>query len=188
MAVKGVDGFDRTTPVAGPTNIEARQGAKRSRGGAKLWTVAVAVFKSELYRFLRQDRPTDEDLDAGAAWPAGYVHLPKGLDAERVKQLVAEQLVTVKTRRGFDKLEWQKLRARNETLDCRVYARAAAWVAGVDRFTDGRWAQLEAQLAARRARTRNAACRRRRRARQAGASYRPVPHRRRVATSSWMTE
>lgn len=43
MAIKGVDGFDRTTPVAGPTNIEARQGAKRSRGGAKLWTVAVAV-------------------------------------------------------------------------------------------------------------------------------------------------
>ena len=56
MAIKGVDGFDRTTPVAGPTNIEARQGAKRSRGGARLWTIAVAVFKSELYRFLRQDR------------------------------------------------------------------------------------------------------------------------------------
>ena len=101
------------------------------------------MFKSELYRFLRQDRPTDEEIAAGVAWPAGYVHLPQGLDAERVKQLVAEQLVTVKTKRGFDRLEWQKLRARNETLDCRVYARAAAWVLGIDRFADGRWAQLE---------------------------------------------
>ena len=106
------------------------------------------MFKSELYRFLRQDRPTDEDLAAGVAYPAGYVHLPKGLDAERVKQLVAEQLVTVKTKRGFDRLEWQKLRARNETLDCRVYARAAAWVLGIDRFAEARWKQLEDQLMA----------------------------------------
>jgi phage terminase large subunit GpA-like protein len=188
MAIKGVDGFDRTTPVAGPTNIETRQGARRSRGGAKLWTVAVAVFKSELYRFLRQDRPTDEDLATGATWPAGYVHLPKGLDAERVKQLVAEQLVTVKTRRGFDKLEWQKLRARNETLDCRVYARAAAWVAGIDRFTDGRWAQLEAQLRGHAGEDAERSLSPQAARQQAGASYRPLPHRRRVATSSWMTE
>ena len=74
------------------------------------------------------------------------MHLPRGFDAERVKQLVAEQLVTVKTRRGFDKLEWQKLRERNETLDCRVYARAAAAVVGVDRFDDRRWDDLEATL------------------------------------------
>jgi hypothetical protein len=33
-------------------------------------------------------------------------------DAEWIKQLVAEQLVTVKTRRGFTRLEWQKLRER----------------------------------------------------------------------------
>jgi phage terminase large subunit GpA-like protein len=60
-----------------------------------------------------------------AACPAGTVHLPRGIDAEWVKQLVAEQLVTVKTRRGFTRLEWQKLRERNEALNCRVYARAA---------------------------------------------------------------
>ncbi len=83
---------------------------------------------------------------AGAAIPAGYLHLPKGAEAELVRQLVAEQLVTVTTRRGFQRLEWQKLRERNEVLDCRVYARAAAWIAGVDRWTDEKWRDLEAQV------------------------------------------
>ena len=95
----------------------------------------------------------------------------------------------MKTRRGFDKLEWQKLRARNETLDCRVYARAAAWVAGIDRFTEGRWAQVEDQLVVTRSTDTaephgsppigRAA---------AGASSRPAPPRRQVAPSSWLTE
>ena len=33
-----------------------------------------------------------------------------------------------------------------EALDTRVYARAAAWIAGVDRWPEARWADLEAQL------------------------------------------
>src|SRR5262245_16049572 len=90
--------------------------------------------------------PTDEDIAAGAKFPAGYVHLPRGADAEWVKQFVAEQLVTVKTKRGFSRLEWQKLRERNEALDCRVYARAAAWIAGADRWTENTWRDLEQQV------------------------------------------
>ena len=74
------------------------------------------------------------------------MHLPNWADGEWLKQLTAEQLVTVKTRRGFTKLEWQKLRERNEALDCRVYARAAAWIAGADRWPEARWADLEAHL------------------------------------------
>jgi len=146
MAVKGVDGFDRSTPVAGPSFVEARRGAQRTRSGVRLWTVSVAVFKSELYRALRLEAPTDEALAAGAGFPAGYVHLPRGLDAERIRQLVAEQLVSVRTRRGFERLEWQKLRERNEMLDCRVYARAAAWLTGIDRFSERTWRTLEQQL------------------------------------------
>jgi phage terminase large subunit GpA-like protein len=75
-------------------------------------------------------------------------HLPNWADGEWLKQLTAEQLVTVRTRRGFSKLEWQKLRERNEALDLRVYARAAAWIAGADRWPEARWADLEAQLGA----------------------------------------
>ena len=48
--------------------------------------------------------------------------------------------------RGFARLEWQKMRERNEALDTRVYARAAAWIAGADRWSEARWADLEAQL------------------------------------------
>ena len=92
--------------------------------------------------------PTDEEIAAGARCPPGYVHLPNGTEAEWLKQLVGEQLVTVKTKRGFSRLEWQKLRESNEALDCRVYARAA-WIAGADdRWTEAMWRNLEQQVGA----------------------------------------
>jgi phage terminase large subunit GpA-like protein len=144
--VKGVEGFNRASPVTGPTYVDATVAGKRLRRGARLWTVATSTFKAETYRYLRQERPTREDLEAGAAFPPGTIHLPDWADGEWLKQLTAEQLVTVKTRRGFSKLEWQKLRERNEALDLRVYARAAAWIAGADRWSEARWADLEGQL------------------------------------------
>ncbi|MCA3671480.1 MAG: phage terminase large subunit family protein [Methylobacterium sp.] len=144
--LKGAEGFNRAAPVVGPSFVDVTEAGKRLRRGARLWTVAVATFKSETYRYLRLVRPTDEDILAGARYPGGYVHLPRGLEAEWVKQLVAEQLISVKTRRGFQKLEWQKLRERNEVLDCRVYARAAAWIAGADRWADEKWRDLEDQV------------------------------------------
>jgi len=146
--VKGVDGFNRAAPVIGPTFVDASEGGKKLRRGARLWTVAVATFKSETYRFLRLVRGTDEEIAAGANDPPGYIHLPRGTEAEWLRQLTAEQLVSVKTRRGFQRLEWQKVRERNEVLDCRVYARAAAWIVGADRWSEARWRDLEAQLGA----------------------------------------
>jgi phage terminase large subunit GpA-like protein len=35
---------------------------------------------------------------------------------------------------------------RNEALDCRVYARAAASIYGMDRFAERQWRELEALL------------------------------------------
>jgi phage terminase large subunit GpA-like protein len=131
--VKGLEGFNRSSPVSGPTYVDATERGKRLRRGARLWTVAVSTFKAETYRYLRLDQPTDEEREAGAAAPPGTIHLPSWTDSEWCKQLVGEQLVTVRTRRGFARLEWQKLRERNEALDCRVYARAAAWIIGADR-------------------------------------------------------
>ena len=60
--VKGVEGFNRASPVSGPTFVDATDGGKRLRRGARLWTVAVSTFKAETYRFLRLDRPTDEEI------------------------------------------------------------------------------------------------------------------------------
>ncbi len=144
--VKGAEGFNRAAPVSGPTFVDATAGGKRLRRGARLWTVAVSTFKTETYRFLRLPRPTSEEVEDGAAFPPGTVHLPGWADSEWIKQLVAEQLVTVRNRRGFAKLEWQKIRERNEALDCRIYARAAAWIAGADRWGEASWADLEDQL------------------------------------------
>ena len=145
--VKGLEGFNRASPVTGPTYVDATIGGKRLRRGARLWTVATSTFKAETYRFLRQDRPTREEQDAGTSCPPGTIHLPEWAEGEWLKQLTAEQLTTVKTRRGFTKLEWQKLRERNEALDARVYARAAAWITGADRWPDAKWEELARQLA-----------------------------------------
>jgi phage terminase large subunit GpA-like protein len=108
--------------------------------------VAVSTFKTETYRFLRLDRPTEEDMAEGVVFPPGSIHLPSWVDNEWLKQLTSEQLVTVRNKRGFSKLEWQKMRERNEALDCRVYARAATWIAGIDRWSDDKWRDLESQF------------------------------------------
>jgi phage terminase large subunit GpA-like protein len=159
--------------------VDATEGGKRIRRGARLWTVAVSTFKAETYRFLRLERPTADELASGASFPPGTVHLPDWVDDEWLKQFVAEQLVTVKTKRGFARLEWQKLRERNEALDCRVYARAAVWIVGADRWSEARWADLEAQLGVADAQDETRA--------EAGA-IRPVgrPVRRRSVPSSYM--
>ena len=63
--------------------------------------MATSTFKAETYRFLRLDRPTPEEITAGASFLAGTVHLPSWTDSEWLKQLTAEQLITVKSKRGF---------------------------------------------------------------------------------------
>ena len=146
-SVKGVEGFNRSSPVSGPTYVDVTDAGKRLRRGARLWTVAVSTFKAETYRHLGLPRPTKEELAEGVQFPPGTVHLPDWVDSEWLKQLVAEELVTVRTKRGFARLEWQKLRERNEALDCRVYARAAAWIVGADRWSEARWVDLETQVA-----------------------------------------
>ncbi len=144
--VKGLEGFNRSSPVSGPTYVDATEGGKKLRRGARLWTVAVSTFKAETYRFLRLDRPTQEDMAEGVVFPPGSIHLPSWVDNEWLKQLTAEQLVTVRTKQGFSRLEWQKMRERNEALDCRVYARAAAWIAGVDRWSADKWRDMEVRM------------------------------------------
>lgn len=57
-----------------------------------------------------------------------FVHFPKGqatVDAEFFKQLTAEVYQSTTAANGEKKWQWQKIRDRNEALDCAVYARAA---------------------------------------------------------------
>lgn len=142
MAVKGVP---RGAALIGtPTAIDVSQGGKKLRRGIKVYTVAVSIAKLEFYNNLRKSADVGED-GLTTVFPAGFVHLPK-IDAEFIQQLCAEQLITRRDRNGFPVREWQKMRERNEALDCYVYARAAASAAGLDRFEERHWRELERQL------------------------------------------
>jgi hypothetical protein len=52
---------------------------------------------------------------------------------------MAQQLVKVRTKRGFARLDWPKMRDRNGALHCRACARVVAWVAGADHWSEARW-------------------------------------------------
>ena len=142
MAVKGVA---RGAALIGtPTAVDVSKGGKKLRRGVKVYSVAVGIAKLEFYNNLRKSADVGED-GVQTTFPVGYVHLPK-IDAEFIQQLCAEQLITRRDRNGFPIREWQKMRERNEALDCYVYARAAASSAGLDRFEERHWRELERQL------------------------------------------
>lgn len=147
LPIKGVPAYDRLIPVSGPTKVELAASGIRLKGGLNLWTVSVSFFKREFYKQLELAKPTDEERARGVAFPAGYVHVSTAASDEWTKQCVAEQQVVVRTRQGFaSRTEWRPLRARNEALDMRVYARAAVWHAGADRWSERTWRDLEEQL------------------------------------------
>jgi phage terminase large subunit GpA-like protein len=142
MAVKGV--AKGAALIGTPTAVDTNQAGKKLRRGIKVFNVAVGIAKLEFYNALRKPAGVDED-GVKIRYPTGFVHLPK-VDAEFVQQLCSEQLVTRRDRNGFPVREWQKVRERNEALDCYVYARAAAAAAGLDRFEERHWRELERQL------------------------------------------
>ena len=142
MAVKGVP--KGAALVGTPTAVDLSQGGKKLRRGIKVFSVAVGIAKLEFYNNLRKCADVLEDGNT-LRYPTGFVHLPK-IDAEFVQQLCAEQLITRRDRNGFAIREWQKMRERNEALDCYVYARAAASTTGLDRFEERHWRELERQI------------------------------------------
>ncbi len=142
MPIKGIAGG--AALIGTPTAVDATASGKKLRRGIKVFPVAGGIAKLEFYNNLRKSAEVAED-GTTSIYPAGYVHLPK-VDAEYLQQLCAEQLITRRDRNGFAHREWQKMRERNEALDCYVYARAAAAAAGLDRFEDRHWQELEKQL------------------------------------------
>lgn len=131
IPVKGQD--EQATMVTSPRFVDvALSGKKVGRIG--VWHVGVSLIKSELYGWLRLQKGED------GSTPYGYCHFPQR-DANYFKGLTAEQM-EFRLVRGFRKYQWVKKFDRNEPLDCRVYARAAAEVFGISRFTDEVFEQL----------------------------------------------
>jgi phage terminase large subunit GpA-like protein len=119
------------TLLGTPKAVDVMANGKRAARGCKVWIVGVSSAKAEFYGWLRLPMPNKE---AGQAFPPGYCHFPEHGE-DYFKQITAEQRVSVKTRNGFPRLEWQLQPGReNHWLDCRVYARAAAYRAGLDRM------------------------------------------------------
>jgi len=143
LVVKGDSRAPSLLGAAAPVDV-GPQGARIKRG-IRVWPVNSGMAKEELYRWLRLDRRTDEDIEKGNIFPPVFCHFPKYSD-EYFKQITAEQLVT-KLVKGYRRHEWQKMRERNEALDCRVYARAAAGRIGIGRFQEKHWTELERRVA-----------------------------------------
>lgn len=127
-----------------PQAREAKVNGKRAQRGVKIWHIGLNIAKSELYGFLRMERPDDAD----APMPQGWCHFPQ-YDEEYFKMLTAEQTVArFDKRRGTTRYEWVKKRERNEALDCRIIARAVASQCGADRWTEQHWQEREGAIGA----------------------------------------
>jgi phage terminase large subunit GpA-like protein len=99
--------------------------------------VNVSAIQIETYGWLQLDAPAP-----GAPTPAGWISLPAVGD-EFLRQLCAKALVR-KVVKGVERREWVNVIRRDEATDCRNYARAAAHLVGLDRFTEADWRGLEA--------------------------------------------
>lgn len=115
FAIKGIPGWGR--PIV--EKPQRKQSGKNSRK-VDLFRVGVDEGKLIVMRRLAATVGAGERTSG-----PGYCHTPTDRDAEWYKQITAEKLVT-KYVKGQPYREWHKPdRARNEALDCRVYAYAA---------------------------------------------------------------
>lgn len=134
IATKGVE--SQVSVIGTPSKVEVLRNGKPLKSGVKVWPIGTSTAKSELYGWLRRRLP--EDPEEGL--PHGWCHFPE-YGEEFFKQLCAEQLQNTIDRRGYPRFEWVKTRPRNESLDCRIMARAAAALVGMDRWSPERWAE-----------------------------------------------
>jgi phage terminase large subunit GpA-like protein len=132
-----IKGKDTLTMMFIPPKVVqyTRQGAKVN--SVRVYHVGVSMIKSELYGYLKQVRNDD------GSYPKGYCHFPE-YNSEFFKGITAEKLERKTDSKNFNVFTWVKSYKRNEPLDCRVYARAAAAIFNMDLFNDDHWAHLVA--------------------------------------------
>ena len=126
---------DRVVPVKGqdslgmvfssPKTVDITRAGKRV-GRVRLYGCGSSFLKSELYSWLRLEK------DENGVAPPCYCHFPQYAE-HYFRGLTAEEQVK-KIVKGYTVYEWHKKYERNEPLDCRVYARVAASIIGLDRL------------------------------------------------------
>jgi phage terminase large subunit GpA-like protein len=137
LAIKGQE--NGVALLGMPTSADVTRAGKRTRRGIRVWPMNVSMAKSELYGWLRQERPSE-----GEPFPPGWCHFPQ-MPIEFFRSLTAEQYV-FRVHKGFRRGEWVKVRERNEALDTRNYARGAAERVGLSRMTEADFVKLEREL------------------------------------------
>lgn len=133
FAVDGRQTYPQMVGQPKPAFVTTRGKAKKAMG--RFWPVGVSMIKQELYGWLKQELPKD-----GEDFPYGWCDFPQ-YDEAYFRGITAEEMVPT-IRRGFRRYEWQKVYDRNEPLDCRVYARAIASIAGIERWDQETWDEL----------------------------------------------
>jgi phage terminase large subunit GpA-like protein len=103
--------------------------------GVRLWYVGTDTAKDLIYGRLQVSQPGP-----------GYVHFPRDLPATFYTGLTAESRVPVRTARGIDYRWVNAKRARNEPLDCTVYAVFCTHALGLHTRTQREWDRLQAAV------------------------------------------
>lgn len=138
MAIKGKSTGVVLVESPRTTDLKIRSDYVRNNG-MKYYPVAVSLAKEELYSWLLLAQPKE------GAYPRGFCHFPSNYEEEYFKQLTSEEKKRV-VRNGIATYAWEKIRERNEALDLRVYARAAAFLLGVDKFSEEDWNTIRTSL------------------------------------------
>jgi len=135
FAIKGAT--MRGKPILSkPSKVDVSIHGKTIKNGAEVWLVGTDTAKSLIYSWLKVTDPAGD----------GYVHFSKELSETFYQQLTSEKLRT-RYVKGYPVLEWVKPSgARNEVLDCSVYALAAFWMLGLNRWRASQWKQLEEKI------------------------------------------
>lgn len=104
-----------------------KRASKNNKARVNLFSIGVDTLKDMMFARLRVATPGP-----------GYVHFPKTVDPQYFRQITAERVIT-KYIKGFPVRAYHKdPSARNEALDCFVYALAALVALNVD------WPRLQA--------------------------------------------
>jgi len=111
-------------PVSPPKQIDYSRNGKKI-GRLKQWNVGVNKLKAELYSWLNIEPISDKENNI--IYPPCYCHFPQYAQ-NYFEGLTAEQWIEKRQL-------WVKKYERNEPLDCRIYARAASVVMGLDRMS-----------------------------------------------------
>lgn len=131
MPIKGANVSDSIVSRAKP--IEMQFDGKTIKTGVSLYTIGVNLIKSEFYSLIRINEKGKP----------GYQFFPCDYDTEYFQQLVSESLQRKKSKlTGRVSYIYVKNRDRNEALDCRVYARAAAEFIGYSRIKHDEWPEV----------------------------------------------